>query len=60
MPVSKKANTARRRRMWHKVERSAKRRGLSAGRAVRAANAAVKRDVSRAKRKRSRTRRRRR
>jgi hypothetical protein len=54
MPVSKKANTARRRRMWHKVERSAKRRGLSAGRAVRAANAAVKRDVKRAKRRRRR------
>lgn len=52
MPRSKKANTPRRKRMWNKVEASAKSRGASAGSAVRQANAAVKRDVIRAKRRR--------
>ena len=52
LPISKKANTPKRKRMWKHVEKSAKARGASAGSAVRQANAAVKRDKARKRRKR--------
>ena len=41
MPVSKKANTPKKKRQWHHVEQSALKRGASPGSAVRQANAAV-------------------
>lgn len=52
MPMSKKADTPKRKRMWRHVEKSAKARGRSAASAVRMANAAVRRDKRRKSRKR--------
>ena len=39
---TKKANTAKKKRQWQHVYESAKKRGKSAGSAIRQANAAVK------------------
>jgi hypothetical protein len=52
MPMSKKASTPKRKRMWQHVEDSMKARGMPPGRAAAAANAAVAKDVKRKKRKR--------
>jgi hypothetical protein len=51
MPMSKKANTPKRKRMWRHVEESMKERGFSGKRAAMAANAAVKKDKARKRRK---------
>lgn len=48
---TKKADTAKRRRMWQHVEDSMLKRGASRGAAVRAANAAVKRSYQRSHRR---------
>ena len=56
MPAEKfthKANTAKRKRMWDHVYESMKSRGEDEESAIRAANAAVKRDFIKHKRKRS-------
>jgi len=52
MPMSKKANTPKRKRMWRHVEASAKARGASPGSAARQANSAVGKDAKRKRRKR--------
>ena len=50
MPASrftKKANTPKKKRQWEHVYQSAKKRGASAGSAIRQANAAVKKGKKR-------------
>lgn len=59
MPASKhtkKATTPKLKRQWQHVRDSMEERGYSAGRAVRSANAVVKRQTQRNKRKSGRTR----
>jgi hypothetical protein len=51
MPMSKKANTKKRKRQWQHVEESMKARGASPKVAAMAANAAVRKSFLKARRK---------
>ncbi len=49
MPISKKANTAAKKKQWHKVEDAVLDKGGSPGKAARIANAVVRDHPSRKK-----------
>lgn len=51
MPMSRKANTPKRKRQWKHVESSMLDRGASPGAAARAANGVIKRQTARKGRK---------
>ena len=49
MPVSRKANTAKKKRQWRHIEDSAKSRGYSPGEAARMANGVIKKQARKKK-----------
>jgi len=51
MPISRKANTPKKRRQWKHVEQSMLDRGASPGAAARAGNGVIKKQANRHKRK---------